>query len=238
METAAKTETSQATPALQWQMLVWTSLSCPGLCHHPELPVSSGCRMLLQSPCSAPQPGWTLPAERAGQHRQWKWFGHWSEAAHGNDSCSPALLGCPVSVLEHRTLHFHMFFFRESAPCVQFVLARLTDFRTSNFFFWPRWQITCFYNYIRTMFYVRTGYWAVALVSSNICKFLKITTQGRKKKPVPLNKQKGFLLNYRGEMALQQQPRGSSEILPALPIVHSLAKPHRSPAESYCYHGR
>lgn len=34
------------------------------------------------------------------------------------------------------------------------------------------------------------------------------------------------------------QPRDSSEMLPALPIAHSLAKPCRSPAESYRYHGR
>lgn len=39
-------------------------------------------------------------------------------------------------------------------------------------------------------------------------------------------------------MALLHQPRDSSETLPALPISHSLAKPCRSPAESYCHHGR
>lgn len=109
------------------------------LCHHPEHRVAPGCRtLLLPEPLPCSKGRWTPPADRAGQHRQCKWFGNWSEAAQGNDSCSQ-LCWAVLSLSWTTRLPISICFSSGKVPSARFVLARPTDFRTSNFFFWPRW---------------------------------------------------------------------------------------------------
>lgn len=91
---------------------LWTLPSCWA----PHTPwVSGACHPSLVSHCKGRLD--TSPLERAGKQSKCPQFSHWSEVAQGNYSCSSAVLGCPVSVLDHRIPHFHMFSHRESGRC-------------------------------------------------------------------------------------------------------------------------